>query len=124
MCVWHDNFTFNDPIAPPIIWGISRLTTSSTHYFFIFLDDLGPPAPDTKPDYSSPQDREIDLVLEVGVENIGYNLEREKGPLISFFMISHISAILRHALFELSSAGAAGVSKYTPRIFNRRPPTL
>jgi hypothetical protein len=64
-----------------------------TPYHFFSLDGWEPSAPGIHPEVSSLQDQGIDLLLEVGVEMVGFNVGKGKAPLISFFMISRIRAI-------------------------------
>jgi hypothetical protein len=67
--------------------------TRRTPYRFVSLNGLEASTPETKPEYKSFQGQGFDLILEVSVEKVGFNVENGQEPLISFFIISRIRAI-------------------------------
>jgi hypothetical protein len=64
-----------------------------TPYRFVILDASDSSALETKSDYKFLLDRGFDLVVEIGVEKVGFNLGKEKEPMISFFMESWVRVV-------------------------------
>jgi hypothetical protein len=64
-----------------------------TTYRFVILDASDSSAQETKSDYKFLLDRGFDLVVEIGVEKVGFNLGKEKEPMVSFFMESRVRAV-------------------------------
>ena len=64
-----------------------------TPYRFVILDASDSSAQETKSDYKFLLDRGFDLVVEIGVEKVGFNLGKEKEPVVSFFMESRVRAV-------------------------------
>jgi hypothetical protein len=64
-----------------------------TPYRFVVLDALGSSAQEGKSDYKFLRDQGFDLIVEIGVEKVGFNLGGEKEPVASFFMESRVRAV-------------------------------
>jgi hypothetical protein len=64
-----------------------------TPYRFVILEPSDFSAQETKSDYTFLLDRGFDLVVEIGVEKVGFNLGKEKESMISFFMECQVRAV-------------------------------
>ena len=64
-----------------------------TPYRFVILEASDSSDQETKSDYKFLLDRGFDLVVEIGVEKVGFNLGKEKESMISFFMECQVRAV-------------------------------